>query len=83
LDEDVALPHHHGWRMLRTADSGDTRICVTQASTSRKEDLVTVNVKIVTPEVARLLFQLLVNGELVLLPVLLTAMGRMRKFHST
>ncbi|KAL7912432.1 hypothetical protein GGI35DRAFT_440223 [Trichoderma velutinum] len=72
LDEHKALPEHNGWRILKTEDGGEIHVCVCQASTSRKEDLVTVVVKNVTLEVANFLFRLLVVGELVLLPAMLT-----------
>ncbi|KAL7940169.1 hypothetical protein V8C42DRAFT_338340 [Trichoderma barbatum] len=73
--ESEALPEHNGWRILRTTDDGEIHICAFQASASRKEDLVTVHVKIVTPEIAKFLFQLLVDGEWVLLPALITAVS--------
>lgn len=46
---------------------------VFQASTSRKEDLITVIVRTVTLEVATFFLQLLVIGELLRLPAMLTA----------
>lgn len=62
LDEREAPLHQTGWRIPKTTDDGEIHICVFQASTSRKEDLVTVALKIVTPEVARFLFQLLLTA---------------------
>lgn len=44
-----------------------------QASTSRKEDLIIVIVRMLTLEVATFFFQLLVIGKLLRLPAMLTA----------
>lgn len=48
-------------------------MCVFQAPTSKKEDIIIVIVRTLTLEVATFFFQLLVIGELLRFPAMLTA----------
>ncbi|RFU82115.1 hypothetical protein TARUN_57 [Trichoderma arundinaceum] len=72
LDECEAHYDMEGWRTLRTTDGGEISVCVSKLSILRKEDLTTVTIRKLTPNVARFLFRILVIGDLVLFPALLT-----------
>lgn len=72
LDEVEASNDGNGWRTLRTADGGEIQVCVSNASASQTHDLNTVNLKQVTPDIAKFIFKILIEGDLVIYPGLMT-----------
>ncbi|KAL2814013.1 hypothetical protein BJX63DRAFT_207247 [Aspergillus granulosus] len=73
LDQAGAHTYPGHISVLETQDGGDIRFLLAETPERQREDLVTVALYRVTPQVAKFLYRLLVDGGLVLFPALIAA----------